>query len=69
MNWLGKDIKDLTNQELTEASEKLIQMQTFRDDKLLKKKTRHNGINFENTNPAFDELKKAIGKEIVDRGL
>ena len=67
--WEGKEIKDLTNDELSAASWKLLEMQTFRNAQLAKRKERHEKFDLDNTNPAFDELKAIIGKEITDRGI
>ena len=68
MRFKEKDIKDLSNTELIDASWDLHSMQLTYDHKLTKIKDRHKNFKFE-INPAFIQLQHEIIAELKTRGI
>ena len=66
---MSKEIDTLTNTELLAVKDDIAAMATYRNNQLEKKKKRHESIDFENTNPAFQALNDEVQKELTKRGL
>lgn len=63
------NLKELTNDQLVEKTKTLSDMILFRNDRLNEKRERHKKLNFDCSNPAFEQLKSEVEKELKDRGL
>lgn len=64
MIYRGKDIEDMTDEELANANFDLTYDIANRDNRLLSVKKRHKGIDFTKINPAFVELTIKIKTEL-----
>ena len=68
MKFKEKDIKDLSNSELIDASWDLHSMQLSYDHKLTKARDRHKNFEFK-INPAFTQLQNEVITELKTRGI
>ena len=68
MKWKEKEIKDLADQQLIDASFDLNKMIKNYEDKLSKRTNRHKNFKFE-INPAYTQLKEEINNELDKRKL
>ena len=64
MKYKGKPVEDMTDQELSDTSYDLQWLLGTRENRLLDRKERHKKIKFDNINPAFIEIQKAIDTEV-----
>ena len=63
----GKEVLDMTDQELADASYDLQYLLATRENRLLDARERHKVINFKIINPEFINLEKEINDEIALR--
>lgn len=65
----GVAIKEMTNEQLMEASRRVIHLSTYRNQQLNNQRERHKKLDLENENPAYVELVNAIDDELKLRKL
>ena len=68
MEWQGKSVDSLTNDQLTKASQTLTNMKSIRADQIQNRRDRHKDFDF-NLGMYFQLLEKEVQDEMIKRGI